>query len=157
MQMTNPKVVASMQSPLRWERQIFSSVHDLEHLAEYARWHKLESYFNDLVAEARCRRRRLLRQIFAMGGTPDPDAGDPKAVPGPNDVEEMLSMAMSMYQSAWTEYQKAVNAAMAAGDQDTLSILSKNQREVRKTICKIEAKQRKVETMGPQVFRGTQA
>jgi hypothetical protein len=159
MDMGSPSVVAAMQAPLRVERRVFSEAHDYEHAFEYERLHKLEGWYNDLVADARNRRRRLLRQIFALGGTPDPDAGDPESVPAGvgNQIGTAFANTMTMFSGLWQAYQGSIEAAVGAKDQDTLKILSKNQRQVRKTICCIEARQKILSSVGDAIYKATKA
>src|SRR5580698_10385487 len=88
MQPISEQVTGALQAVLSLERQAFSQFHDEEHHEEARGNKKLTGWYNDQVSDARTRRRKLLRRLFATGQTP---ACDCQCVPSTGDEVDGLN------------------------------------------------------------------
>ena len=149
------QVTAALQGVLRLEREAFSQFHDEEHHEHHRENGALEKWYDSLVHESRCRRRKLLNRLFATDATPDPDPGAPQASTG--DELEGLIRTLDLLTALRKAYRNLFQAAGNAGDAKAAKVGGKGMASVEHAIAKAGALIDKERKMGRGEWLGTVA
>ena len=149
------RVCTAMQGALRFERTAFSQFHDQEHYEQYHEHCKLQKWYDGLVHDSRCRRRKLLDRLFATGQVPGPEMAEaqPAAEDEADGIEQTRDLLMLLHQV----YLNLYRVAGEEGDATACKIATRAVQQVECTICECDARLRKYGRMGPAIFAASVA
>lgn len=106
----DPNVIAGLQKAREAILAAFAWMHDQEHKWELEGFDKLEDWFDDVNRELWCLNHKLLKRIYALGGTPDGVL---------DDAQESVVKAAGLLEAAHKACQEAYAAVDKADDYVT--------------------------------------
>lgn len=142
-------VIVALNECLVYERTAIEGVHDQEHAFERQHYKKLSKWFNARVADARKKRRRLLRRIFELDDIPDLTS---ELYLVTLDVTAAFKAYLDSANATLDCYIKGIDVAESVKDYATVCVFYKNMKTTSCLIAKTEAKLRQIESIGKPEF-----
>lgn len=150
----NPEVIAALDEVLKWERTVAACLGAYHGYFRRWRIHRLEEWFHCQShlackrAEALCQR---IEQLDAIPGQ-DQYRFDLVALDKAEDIAEVWKYFEESLAGTRDQYEDAKEACKGAKDSVSARLCGHNKEEVEDSLCRVEAKQKKVTLVGPALY-----
>jgi len=150
----NPEVIAALDECLKWERTVAACL--WAYRGYFGRWrfHRLEHWFH-CQARAACKRVEALcariEQLDAIPGQAE-YSFELVELGTADDIAKVWEYFEESLAGTRGQYEDARAACKAAQDGVSAKVCGRNQEEVEDSLCRVEAKAKKVELVGAAAY-----